>query len=175
MKKQLENYAKENKAAFDALEPSDLIWQKIELQLNNQPKQVKLKKYAWLSIAATILITIGLGFYVYQIQDKKVNISDINPDYAQKDIHYASLIEEKRNELNTIKSSNPELFRKFTTDLKTLDENYEKLKGELSNAPNQQYIIKQIILNREIQLQILTQQLNAINQVKTHTQENKVL
>ncbi|WP_233509717.1 hypothetical protein [Pedobacter chinensis] len=181
MNNRLETFVKENRKAFDIMEPPAGLWAKIEKELDakkeqeakNKKKPIKL--YLWISAAATIVIVFGLTWlYAGKLQNSDLEIADVNAAYAKKEVHFAGLITEKRDSLAIFASANPELYKKFTADLAKLDEEYERLKSELPKSPNQTFVVKAMVKNREIQLQLLRQQLLIINQVDDYKKVNQI-
>ena len=175
MNNRLETFVKENRKSFDVMEPSAALWAKIEQGLEQKKEKKPVKLYLWMSIAATILVVFGLGWlYAGRMQKGEIEIADVNAIYAKKEVQFAGLIVEKRDSLAIFASANPELYKKFTADLKKLDEEYERLKGELPSSPNQTFVVKAMVKNREIQLQLLKQQLLIINQVDDYKKVNQI-
>ncbi|WP_240615365.1 hypothetical protein [Pedobacter paludis] len=175
MNNRLETFVKENRKSFDAFEPSAGLWAKIELELDKKKKKKPVKLYLWMSAAAAIVVVFGLVWlHAGRMQNRDLEIADVNSAYAQKEGHYAGLITEKRDSLAIFASANPDLYKKFTADLRKLDEDYERLKAELPTTPNQLYVVKAMVKNREIQLQLLKQQLMIINQVDDYKRVNQI-
>ena len=175
MNNRLETFVKENRRSFDVMEPSAALWAKIETQLDKKKKKKPIKIYLWMSAAAAVIVVFTLArLYVGKLQNGDVEIADVNSVYAKKEVHFAGLITEKRDSLAIFAAANPELYEKFTTDLKKLDEEYERLKNELPTSPNQTYVVKAMVKNREIQLQLLKQQLLIINQVDDYKRVNQI-
>ncbi len=175
MSDKLRGFIKDNKQEFEVKGPSKQLWTRIEAELN-QKKQPRnfLKLYRWMSVAALIVVSLGLYFsYNYQ-QSQNIVVADINKEYGQKETRYANQIQEKKDSLVYYASENPDLYQKFTADLKNLDEEYERLKMELPKSPNQIFLVKAMVKNREMQLQILQQQLMIINKVNRYKQESSI-
>ncbi|WP_233603919.1 MULTISPECIES: hypothetical protein [unclassified Pedobacter] len=171
----LETFVKENRKAFDVMEPSAALWAKIEKELDTKKKKKPVKLYLWMSAAAAIVVVIGLALlYTVKMQNNGLEIADVSASYAKKEVHFAGLITEKRDSLAIFASANPELYKKFTADLRKLDEDYERLKSELPTSPNQTFVVKAMVKNREIQLQLLKQQLLIINQVDDYKRVNQI-
>ena len=60
-------------------EPDGRIWENIEAELN--PKIVKLKPWRWVAVAASIVLVIGLGFYLnYQKNQPVIAYSEQKMD-----------------------------------------------------------------------------------------------
>jgi len=156
-----------NQSVIAAIKPG------IKKSTKNKKKPVKL--YLWMSAAAAIVVVFGLVWlYAGRLQNKDLEIADVSASYAKKEVHFAGLITEKRDSLAIFASANPELYKKFTADLRKLDEDYERLKAELPTSPNQTFVVKAMVKNREIQLQLLKQQLLIINQVDDYKRVNQI-
>lgn len=175
MSNKLEGFIKENKKAFEEKGPSDQLWSRIEAELDKKEKPKKLiKVYPWMSIVALLVVSLGIYLSHTKQSNNEVAVADINPEYGKKEIHFASLIEEKRDSLQLYSKANPHLFKKFVNDLKKLDENYEGLKKELQTSPNPDVVVSEMMKNLEIQADILSQQLSIINQVNQYKKENSI-
>ncbi|WP_025141400.1 hypothetical protein [Pedobacter jeongneungensis] len=175
MNNRLETFVKDNRKSFDIMEPSADLWAKIEQGLDARTKKKPVKLYLWMSAAAAIVVVFGLVWlYAGRLQNKDLEIADVSASYAKKEVHFAGLITEKRDSLAIFASANPELYKKFTADLRKLDEDYERLKAELPTSPNQTFVVKAMVKNREIQLQLLKQQLLIINQVDDYKRVNQI-
>lgn len=174
MKERLESFVRNNKREFDQFEPSDDIWNKIEDQLdkkniefNSAVKNVKVVRVSvLLKMAASLvpLIIAALWFYQYQLKHSS-DLSNINPQLAKEQIHYASLIEVKSAELKRMEQEEPQLYKEFSSEIKKMDLSYQKLKKELPASPNQEETVKAMIQNLQIQTEILNQQLQIIQQI----------
>ncbi len=174
MSNKLEGFVKENKKAFEAKKgPSDALWAKIEAELDKKSKKKPIKLYQWLSIAAILVVSFGI-YFTYTPTRNEIAVADVSPDYGKKEVQFASLIEEKRDSLALYSKENPDLFKKFVSDLKKLDENYQGLKLELQTSPDPDAVVREMMKNLEIQANILSQQLSIINQVNQYKKENTI-
>ena len=175
MSDKLRGFIKDNKKEFEVKGPSDQLWARIEAELDQkqQPKK-SFKLYQWMSVAALMLVSLGLYFTYNYKQSRNIVVADINKEFGQKESIVVNQIQEKKDSLIYYASENPDLYQKFTADLKNLDEEYERLKLELPKSPNQFLVVKAMVKNREMQLQILKQQLMIINQVNHYKQERSI-
>jgi len=199
MSKGLEQFIRDNRDQFDTDEPGEQIWKKLEEQLTDksQANQKKLSKHRkvilftiirW-SAAASILILAGIGIYslLKPIQPKGLvrnpdtqdtpalndpMLKEINPGYAREVYQFTKLIESKQNELKEIEKENPNLYKKFVTDINKLDSSYLALKKELPENPNREQLLEAMIENLRLQTEILNQQLSIINQIKASKSNN---
>ncbi|TKC05014.1 hypothetical protein [Pedobacter frigoris] len=178
MSKKIEEYVKENKKAFDIGVPSEDLWCKIEVGLNERESGKKKKRLGlpfWLGAAASLLAGMTFVFmYTYFNRKKEVEIADVNPGYAKKEMKFASLIEEKKDSLQIYAKDNPDLYNKFSNDLLELNKDYINLKMELQHSPDQKLVVQAMVRNLEIQLQIINQQLSVISQVNAYKKENQI-
>ncbi len=94
------------------------------------------------------------------------SIYKIAPDEAPQMVQFAKLIETKQEELKVLAKEQPQLYKKFTTDINQLDSSYNALKNQLTVTPNKEMLIEAMIQNLQLQLNVLNQQLNIINQIK---------
>jgi hypothetical protein len=180
MSDRLEKFIKENKKNFDEFEPPFDLWEKIEKKLDDQKneKLIRSTKVLKLSnvlrIAAVLLLVISAGIVLWKNQQlEKTELSDIDPQLAKQQIHYASMIEEKRSELKRIEKEDPQLYKEFSSEIKAMDETYQKLKNDLPSSPNQEETVKAMIRNLQIQIEVLNQQLQIIKQVDQFKKESQ--
>ncbi|QEM06357.1 hypothetical protein DIU31_023610 [Mucilaginibacter rubeus] len=176
MSKRFEDFMHDNNEEFNEIEPSADLWGKIEAQLNfldqeqEQPKKREAKTFSLgfvLKVAASVIIVMGVGFGIY-IQSQKgakgVDLAAINPEYAQQQMRYASLVETKLTELKSASKNDPQLYKEFSAEIAKMDSTYKKLNSDLATSPNQERVLRAMIRNLQIQTEVLTQQLNVIEQ-----------
>ncbi|CAM4186801.1 hypothetical protein SAMN06265348_106319 [Pedobacter westerhofensis] len=175
MNTEIEDFIKENKREFDTDRPSAGLWDKIEKELDKKKPRKKFNIQLWMSIAASAIVLMSITFFfAHPGRKNKMSIADVNPAYANRQVKFASMIEEKRDSLQIFAEMNPELYRKFSADLQTLSTAYDGLRKQLPSSPNQQIIVKAMVKNLEMQLQLLSQQLSIISEVSEFKKENKI-
>lgn len=175
MSNKLEGFVKDNKKAFETKGPSDQLWNRIEAELDKKDKKPPIKLYTWLSLAAMLAISLGIYFtYTYRQMNNNVEVADVDVAFGKRAIRFASLIEEKKDSLQVYQKENPELYSKFITDMDKLTRDYESLKKQLQTSPNREIVVRAMIKNLEIQSNVLSQQLNIINQVNQYKKENTI-
>jgi hypothetical protein len=184
MNRKLEKFIGDHRNEFDDRIPSDKVWENLAAgltpkQSHQQKKFVLRPLYKW-SIAAAILVSAGIiTFSVMNMSKNKTtgvagvtkmdtatDISTIAPEYAPEVNEFAKLVVLKQEELKALAPEQPELYRRFTTDINQLDSSYKSLKSQLSATPNREVLIEAMIQNLQLQLNVLNQQLNIINQIK---------
>jgi hypothetical protein len=175
MSKKLEEFVKGHKKEFDLNSPSDELWGKIANKLDEQKVKKPLKLQVWIGIAASLILMMSITFlFTYHNKSQEVSIADVNPTYAKKEIRFASMIEEKKDSLEVYAKENPALYKKFSADIEKLDADYDRLKLELQKSPNPRLIVKAMVRNLELQLEVIDQQLLIIYQVEEFKKENRI-
>jgi hypothetical protein len=166
MSKRLEDFIRMHQGDFDDLEPRSEIWQQIEKKLpQKKPRSFSLGYV--LRVAAIIIICMSVGFVIYikkQAANQPLNLAAINPTYARQQVKYISLIETKQDELKNIAHDNPQLYKEFRLEIAKMDSVYQKLNKDLINSPNQDRVLRAMIRNLQVQIDVLNQQLNIIEQ-----------
>jgi hypothetical protein len=175
MSKKLEEFVQGHKKEFDLNSPSDELWGKIANKLDEQKVKKPLKLQVWIGIAASLILMMSITFlFTYHNKSQEVSIADVNPTYAKKEIRFASMIEEKKDSLEVYAKENPALYKKFSADIEKLDADYDRLKLELQKSPNPRLIVKAMVRNLELQLEVIDQQLLIIYQVEEFKKENRI-
>jgi len=178
MSRKLEKFIGDHRNEFDDAVPSSKVWENVAkgFEEKKQQKAVLLPLYKW-SIAAALLITAGITIFLV-LNNKKTGtvetagidtINPINtnaPEYVPEVNQFAKMVVLKQEELKALAPEQPELYRKFTTDIIQLDSSYKSLESQLSTTPNRELLIEAMIQNLQLQLNVLNQQLNIINQIK---------
>ncbi|QKZ11736.1 hypothetical protein [Spirosoma sp. KUDC1026] len=192
-KDNLERFVRDNREAFDAHEPPDALWARLEEKLGPVPaspespfreihrnptateQQTTRKNWfrANWQVAASIavLLLAGTFFYVNQRYgvSQQPELAVNSPAYAKEVVYYTQLIEEKRTEIKQLAETNPALYEEFSTDLTRLERNYQTLKAELPQNPNQETLIQAMIQNLQLQINLLNEQLRVIQCIKQQT------
>jgi hypothetical protein len=194
MSRKLEKFIGDNRNEFDDVVPSGKVWENIAAGFaEKQKKKAALTPlYKW-SIAAALLITAGITIFLMLNNKKRGtdivtaikndSAADINitaPEFAPELNEFAKLVVIKQEELKALAPEQPELYRKFATDINQLDSSYKSLKNQLGATPNREMLIEAMIQNLQLQLQVLNQQLNIINQIKqtkkySHEKNNQTI
>ncbi|MFD2874392.1 hypothetical protein ACFS5N_18060 [Mucilaginibacter ximonensis] len=179
MSKRLEDFIKDNREEFNDIEPRANLWGRIEAELpehfKEKKKEVKTFSLAFvLRVAALVVMAMGTGFFVYlNRKPATVNLAAINPEYAQQQIKYASLVAERRNELKSVAKTDPQLYHEFSSEIAKMDSTYRKLNKDLLTSPNQEAVLRAMIRNLQVQSEVLNQQLNVIEQFNEFKNQQK--
>jgi septal ring factor EnvC (AmiA/AmiB activator) len=178
--KNLEQFIQNHRQDFDMHEVPTGLWDKIDKSLGKEiePDEVvfKFKKSSisrfksW-AIAASVLLVMGYlsVFYLNNKSDSTEQIvAEVAPQYGDKMVQYTSLIESKREEIKQIEVHDPVMYKEFASEIEKLNQDYQNLQTELSQTPNQEDLVKAMIQNLQVQLDILNRQLMIIEKVKEY-------
>ncbi|TKC00639.1 hypothetical protein [Pedobacter cryophilus] len=172
MSDRLEKFIQDNKKQLDGFEAPELMWDKIDAGLNEYEKKESRKVkmnifYSFMRVAAVLLLVCTAGYIFVAYQNKEaLKLSNISPEYAKKEIRFASLIEMKQEEIKSFGKLEPNLYKAFVDEQNKLEKEYNELEKELPNTPNQDRVVKAMIRNLQAQISLLNQQLNIIEEVK---------
>lgn len=175
MSTRIEDFIKENKKSFDEELPSKELWTKIDASLNKKKPVEPYRLKLWIGIAASLTVALMIFFYYADnTKENTISVADVNPAYARKQVKYASLIERKTDSLEVLAKENPQLYEKFSADLKAIKRDYKQLNQQLPASANQAMVVKAMERNLELQLQVVSQQLTIINQVNQFKKDNQL-
>lgn len=182
MKKDLNAFVKENRAAFDDANPPLDLWQRIagDLDKLDQPHgQETGSRKMWIAqvlkvAAITFLVgTAGILIYFYGKKDAYADYSRINPHLAAEQQVYAQLVTQKKDSIAYIATSNPALYGEFSKVLDQMEANYEVLKREFAQSPNKELTLEAMIRNLQAQIEILSQQMEVLNYINDPKNQNR--
>lgn len=142
----------------------------------------------WGSIAASVLLSIGLGFYfVKQTQSLKhssntavhiekqakniPSLADVSPEYKQIEDGYLTTINVGLSELK-VNDSNRRVVRGGIEQLKGLKEDYQSILMELNSGHVAPQTIRVLIENLEMQLLLLKQLKQKVKNINEYSSNN---
>ena len=184
MSNDLEKFIRKNRNDFDDAKPSGDVWKKIEntLPVKKQAKRFTITDiYKWSAAAAIFFITLTSIYFLFirkyshedppvankAIEKSGVDNMVVSMQYAAEFKEANEAIKNKQEELRSAIANNPELYRKFQSDLVALDSSYRVLKEQASQTVNPDVIIKAMIDNLRLQSELLGRQLMIIQEIKT--------
>jgi hypothetical protein len=193
MQDPLKQYIEDNRSAFDEATPGERVWETIERRLARTPEipAWTLRHFGGrLAIAAALLGAVSITLFYFFRPDKhpgSVSPLQANTTIPQKDqnqnggdtlyseelYHVAAIIQIKFREMEKIKTDHPELYERFSGDLKNLDNTYQQLKQRLPNEPDQEMLLQAMLQNLMLQVDLINRQLGIIQQIKKDSHEKK--
>ena len=140
----------------------------IEKLKSQHPPKTQMSWWKPLSIAASILLVIGISFYGLIQKEKTADLASISPEMEKTQSFFVSTINQ---EIETLKSFQDEDTKHLVQDalkrLEVLEENYEKLKIDLVQSGNDKRVVAAMIANFQSRIDILEQVFSTMEEVKT--------
>ncbi|MFC2126552.1 hypothetical protein ACFLU5_17315 [Bacteroidota bacterium] len=174
----LEKFITKHRERFDNREPDNMIWKKIEGNLDKHNKHKWLTGgILWKAASVVLLITV-----IWLLADRNGKMSVIDQvtlqesadfDLSEVEKYYTSIIQARQEQIRDYINEYPELDQRFLNDLNRLDENYEKLKMDLEIGYNEK-ILNAMIVNLQMQIEVLNQQLEIIENFKNMREDETV-
>ena len=143
----------------------------------------KKPKFNWLSIAATVVVFLGLSFGAFKFfnsngntgtklvdikkpETKTKTLGDISPDLKKIEDYYVANI---NLELSKVKLTpeNKELFDSYILQLENLKKEYNNLSLELTKNGPDELTIDALISNLKFRLNLMHRLKNQLNKLKT--------
>jgi hypothetical protein len=165
MKDSIENFVRTNRAAFDDLEPSPVVWEKIEKQAASQQPSMPWRSIMWR--AAAVLLIFSSSFVVNELWHQHRNgpitaqhtttpfVEIAIPELLEAEVYYTTKVAERIEEFEVYGKNNPELQNELTTELKELDDAFAELKNDLKDDMANEEILEAMIQNYRIKLKML--------------------
>jgi hypothetical protein len=193
-KDQLEDFINENRDEFDAYEPSEGLWDKVNKRVEEhntndkaEPKMIPLSMLY--KVAAVLVLAFSVGLVViYMNSEKDGNTSAsndnnekvdtayiilspelayISPELAEVEDYYVTQINYKMKEARSMNVGEDLL-----EEVEILDKEFQELKEEIGDNIDNERIISAMIENYRIRLNILENILTEIQKEHTDTHEN---
>lgn len=159
MKQSLEDFIRQNKAAFDDKEPQEHVWMKISQQLFG-------KASLWNSLmlwraAAVLLLGVCIYLALPRVTEHRENKLALN-EFKDIETFYTTQISEKVDMLKAQEDVESGL-NGFTNDFQQLEAMYQVLKEEMKIRPSKK-VKDALVLNLLIRIDLLNKQLHKIDE-----------
>ena len=165
----LESFVEENRHEFDHLEPSDKVWEAINLKFE-QPEQKPKSKFLMLKIAAilVLVLTIPAVFYFQSGNSGQSAKSNATADPEVQELieaeqYYAQEVSGKLAEIQKCYKVHPELKAQIESDLNELETMYMSLKSDLKDNVSNKEVIEAMIENNRNRMKLVDDVLEQIN------------
>jgi predicted RNase H-like nuclease (RuvC/YqgF family) len=164
----------------------DRFFDKLESEL---PEKEKSNSYFWLKIAASILIMVGIGSYIYvngagetnqnttivnneesKDTDSNISLRDLSPDLEKIENYYVANINLELANLE-VSDDNKGVVDGYMEQLEALDAEYKRLNKELNEVGPNDQTIEALIQNLQLRLQLLKKLKEKLNQLKLSKNE----
>ena len=160
MKDQLEDFIRQNKAAFDDKDPSDKNWKRIETTIGFSKESWWNKVGVW---RAAAMLFLALSIYLL-IPKFTSTITTAQTDASLKEFndveaYYVQQISEKVELIDELKTE--EGLNGMTQDFQQLEAMYLVLKEEMRTRPSQK-VKDALVLNLLVRIDLLNQHLHKL-------------
>ncbi|WP_299101725.1 hypothetical protein [uncultured Winogradskyella sp.] len=149
---------------------------------SNDIASIEVKKssgFNWkpfLAIAASIIICLGL-FTTLQNDSEDLDLASVSPEMSETQDFFTVTIENELKKLNEERSPLTEqIISDALAQIKLLENDYQKLKTDLTESGKNQRVIYAMISNFQNRIDILNtvlEQIEVIKELKTNTNEPK--
>ncbi len=165
----LESFVEENRHEFDYLEPSDKVWESINLKFD-QTKQKPKNRFFVLKIAAVLVLAITIPTTIYFRSEKISQTSQSNvladpevQELIEAEAYYAQEVSGKLAEIQKCYKVHPELKAQIEGDLNELETMYMSLKSDLKDNVSNKEVIEAMIENNRNRMKLVDDVLEQIN------------
>ena len=156
--------------------PSDQLWNRIDAALAKEKIKKPFRVTFWLGVAALLMVLMAVVFvYSNRNRDKNLNMAELTLFMHKKEhARLPALSKRKRIAYRSMRKRIQYCMIILVLIWNKLDSDYERLKKELQNSPNQKVVVKAMVKNLKLQLQVINQQLSIINEVNQYKEENQI-
>lgn len=165
----LESFVEENRHEFDYLEPSDKVWESINLKFD-RTKQKPKNRFFVLKIAAVLVLAITIPTTIYFRSEKISQTSQSNvladpevQELIEAEAYYAQEVSGKLAEIQKCYKVHPELKAQIEGDLNELETMYMSLKSDLKDNVSNKEVIEAMIENNRNRMKLVDDVLEQIN------------
>lgn len=155
-----EKFIQDNREGFDTLEPSAMVWNKVEKNLHRK-KTIAFRTIIYRAATVALIFLVSFLFSTYMIKNdfklaglfKKHQM--VIPELQEAETYYASLLDNKLQEIKPFLNSEPELEDELLLELSELDSIYKNMKEDLKDNIANQEVIEAMIQNYRLRVSIL--------------------
>ncbi|HMG89739.1 MAG TPA: hypothetical protein VK589_06760 [Chryseolinea sp.] len=170
MKDRLEEFIRENRAAFDDKEPSEKVWRNINASLGLGRTGVWNSLVLWRAAAVIFMVLCG---YLLIPKNTETSIANdnVSSEFDDVEAFYIQQISEKVEMIDEFQKS--EGLNGFTHDFQQLEAMYMVLKEEMNTSPSQK-VKDALVLNLLVRIDLLNQRLHKLEkEYKDDDQDNQ--
>lgn len=181
----LEQYIRNNRDRFDALEPSAGHTDRFKARLAPATLPAFARIPGWLRIAAVIVLVAGSSIFSFEqfkkyYADRNPSLQELIPgEFQEASLYYTSLIKEKYSEIDRLNSSVPDRNEILLKELDEMDRLFNTLMKDLKANPMDERVLSAMINHYQMKLEVMgqiIQQLEEANQLnstfKSHENED---
>ena len=158
MKDRLEDFIRNNRAAFDDKTPSEKVWTGINASLGLRRTSVWNSVVLWRAAAVIFMVLCGY-LLIPKTAENSVAKDNSSTEFDDVEAYYFKQISEKVEMIDEFHKS--EGLNGFTHDFQQLEAMYMVLKEEMKTSPSQK-VKDALVLNLLVRIDLLNQQLHKL-------------
>ena len=166
MKDRLEEFIRENRAAFDDKEPSEKVWKNINASLGSNRTRVWNSLVLWRAAAIIFMVLSGY-LLIPKNAENSIAKENVSSEFDDVEAFYIRQISEKVEMIDEFQKN--EGLNGFTHDFQQLEAMYMVLKEEMKTSPSQK-VKDALVLNLLVRIDLLNQQLHKLE--KEYSKDN---
>jgi hypothetical protein len=175
MQDRLKQFVDDHRAEFEAYQPREALWEGVNERLRRGRSRALWQRWA---IAASVLLVLSCGTWlVYTYHSTKssdTSISTLAPT-TRAEVYYSAVTQFLDAELQQYCVPQPELCREFERDLESLNNDYHELKTEYAMAADKRAILQAMTKNLQLQVQLISRQLQIMETVTQKKAEMTIM
>jgi hypothetical protein len=178
--KNIEDYFKEHREAFDMEEPDTGHFERFQAKLSGGDRSDKKGGTPWyvLAIAASVLLFFGywMGNHNQTVPAQGIELADVSPQLEETQNFYLASIQKEIVEIREKQTSeNQKIIDDAFQQLELLESNYRELTLELKESNADKRVIYAMITNFQSRLLVLQNLMDQLEEFEElMPQENKV-
>lgn len=147
---------------------------KAENQIKTLPRKNKFRR---LAMAASLVFFIGLGFlYKSAVPSLAEQVVQISPEIAKSELYFSNIIQQEINKLKKEKSpATQKIVEDAMLQLSKLERDYHKLEEQLVAGGNSKLLLSAMITNFQTRIDLLSNVLAQIEEIKKIQYENEII
>ena len=155
----LEDFIRDNKAAFDDLKAPRGLWNRID-----QKDRPVHPWWKWSAIAASALLLIAVGYIFGMKTQSKHEIAGWD-EYLETEKYYQARIDRKMEKIKTLPVKD-----EVMADIEVLDEVYGQLRKQLLEDPNAdaELLISAMIKHQQQKLEVMEKIVDRVGKYKSN-------
>lgn len=155
----LEEFVRANKTAFDELEPSPILWEKIEEKM---PKGDQIRwQRLFIRVSAVAAIFIAGYFFsvfIHQTPADTPLAATANNEYTEMleaKVFYTRQIEQHRTAIFELIENQPEIMEEISQEFEKMEESMQELQLDLDDEVSGEQVMEAMIQHYRLKLELL--------------------
>ena len=141
---------------------------KVEKQISEEKTEKSTHWLKPLSIAATIAVSLAVGFFFQNTEAKANDLASVSPEMQRTQSFFTATINKELKTLKSLQSPEAkELVEDALIQIDILEQEYEALKKDLVESGNDKRVIYAMITNFQNRIDLLQNVINTIEEIKT--------